>query len=545
MKKRFKAILPLLAVFSVFLLSGCLLQDNFRPFKSPDEALDIADKVLAQCDEVEDDSEKSSCYAEAVETLLNRGYMMSISEEGRVKLVEGAEAICSRFDKAISDKTFLTECYDALDHYYVLEANSFGEPGPALEWCDRIHSNWSRDGCYGTVVRKLLPRDTPVAISDLPAQENSLEALQRASEICDRFEETLSEDESYYAAICHNEAEAYFGCLKTDKFSESEILDVLPNLRSVTLICKSPIDLSKISHLTNLKKLSLYYTPVSDISPLSNLANLKSLELWELPVSDISPLSNLTELEELNLHQLPVSDISPLSNLTKLIEIRIYRLPFSDASPLSNLNNLYWLDLKSTSISNTSPLSNLTNLKHLSLEGSPVSDISSLSSLTKLTSLHLGSTQVSDVSSLSKLTKLDFLMLYETRVSDLSPLSSLTSLSSFSFHSTSISDISPLSNLTKLYTLDLSDTHVSDLSPLGNLKNLSSLRAANIPASNISALNNLTGLHTLDLTGTPVSDLTPISNLSLGQFYFDGKALYNTNCKTLQANWPNLVKECE
>jgi Leucine-rich repeat (LRR) protein len=94
-----------------------------------------------------------------------------------------------------------------------------------------------------------------------------------------------------------------------------ELLDRIPNFRTLELNAGEFRDISGLSHLTSLTKLVLSQdTNISDISSLSALTNLSDLGLSGA-VTDLTPLENLKGITGLGLETPGLHDLSPIRGL--------------------------------------------------------------------------------------------------------------------------------------------------------------------------------------------------------------------------------------
>lgn len=111
-----------------------------------------------------------------------------------------------------------------------------------------------------------------------------------------------------------------------------EVLKSLPSL--IFLGLSHGFDLQKIplEVLKNLKYLSLCSCRISDISILENAKNLECLYLSQNNIEDLSSLENMPLLKSLDLVMNEVKDIAKLEGLTNLQELKIAGCPVSISS---------------------------------------------------------------------------------------------------------------------------------------------------------------------------------------------------------------------
>ncbi|WP_306548782.1 leucine-rich repeat domain-containing protein [Desulfobulbus sp.] len=216
------------------------------------------------------------------------------------------------------------------------------------------------------------------------------------------FQDQHGSLENFTHIFAHEQAIELSGKLIYD----ISILAKLTELKSITLMNTSVIDVRPLCDLKNLHKLNLFFMKSGDIIGLSKLLNLTELTILMSSICDINDLMQLKNIKILDLFDLPIKNLGPLKELSDLKFLMIMYSPVDDISPLAGLTNLEALILDATQVSDLSPLSGLSNLSTLSLSHTPVSDISPLAGLTNLKDLNLKNTKVTDISSLSNLKNL-------------------------------------------------------------------------------------------------------------------------------------------
>ncbi len=97
-----------------------------------------------------------------------------------------------------------------------------------------------------------------------------------------------------------------------------EILQIFPELRSLTLEMSSIDEVKDIGYLEKLEHLEITYSNLSEIKNLETLKSLKTLILNGNEIKTIKGLENLINLEKLELDENQIKEIENLENLDKL-----------------------------------------------------------------------------------------------------------------------------------------------------------------------------------------------------------------------------------
>lgn len=185
-----------------------------------------------------------------------------------------------------------------------------------------------------------------------------------------------------------------------------EILQIFPELKSLTFEMGSIDEIKDIGYLEKLEHLEITYCDISEIKNLETLKNLKTLILNGNKIKTIKGLENLINLEKLELEENQIKEIENLGNLT----------------------NLKWLSLADNNISEIKGLENNNNLELLALSGNDIKEIKGLTHLSKLSELFLGENRISEIKGLEDLTNLNILDLGKNLIREIKNLENLGNL---------------------------------------------------------------------------------------------------------------------
>ncbi|AGB41483.1 hypothetical protein Halha_1544 [Halobacteroides halobius DSM 5150] len=179
------------------------------------------------------------------------------------------------------------------------------------------------------------------------------------------------------------------------------------NLRQLIIREKTKLkDISQLDLLTQLKDLTLENHQLTELSQISNLSQLSRLNISSSSLKSIKGIENFTKLKRFTLQNGKVADISTLSQLTNLKRITINDLPVKDISPLSNLNNLKYLTLSELPVDEskdlTKVLKSMNNLKRLSLTDLKINRVDFLKGISQLSWLNLSRNSFSNLEKLKE-----------------------------------------------------------------------------------------------------------------------------------------------
>lgn len=150
----------------------------------------------------------------------------------------------------------------------------------------------------------------------------------------------------------------------------------LVNLKRLTIIEQSPVDLSPVARLNKLEYLWLWVDRF-DLLPLRGLKNLRELMLTGMGLGTLNVVSNaesmgeLSQLRKLTLGSIKIHDLLFTRYLVNLEELDISRVPITSIVPLRSIKSLKTVSLTSTNVSDISPLLDLPLLTNVNVSRSP------------------------------------------------------------------------------------------------------------------------------------------------------------------------------
>ncbi|QIK69393.1 LPXTG cell wall anchor domain-containing protein [Erysipelothrix sp. HDW6C] len=228
--------------------------------------------------------------------------------------------------------------------------------------------------------------------------------------------------------------------------------------------------LEGIQILTNIRSITLQRNEITNLSPLDSLPKLIGLDLSSNNISDIGTLETIPSLISIAFSDNQISDISALAPLTKLKTVYLSRNLITDMSPLAGLVSIATLSLESNKIEDISYLSTLKGLVNLYISNGQGSfaNLEPLSTLENLKELYSSNNQIVDISPLKNISSLEKVVLYSNRITDIEPLQGLSNLSFITLSYNNINDISALEGLTNVTQLYLRGNYIHDISPISN-----------------------------------------------------------------------------
>ena len=241
--------------------------------------------------------------------------------------------------------------------------------------------------------------------------------------------------------------------LDISALADTESIDCLARLTTLSLIADSLTDISVVSHLIALRSLSISYNDVVDISPISMLIELTSIQISNNEqLASAEPLRGLRKLSSASVSNVARVDLNVFVGMPELRRLNLVRIESVDYSLLTKLN-LTYLEI-SCDNAVFQIVKQLTTLESLRLHG-----WSSWDPETQLQSE--GLTSLAGIEQLSRLTKLD-LLAGECR--DISPLASL-SLEELELDVSDECDLTPLTRISSLKTVYVRDDHQAPDAP--------------------------------------------------------------------------------
>jgi len=241
---------------------------------------------------------------------------------------------------------------------------------------------------------------------------------------------------------------------KTGKIKSLEDLEHFTSLTTLTVTHQENLSISALEDTENidclkrLKSISLIADSITDISPVSGLIALETIELGYNNIENVSPISMLIELQSVALHDNEkISSAEPLRGLRKLwsislsgtnsIDLNVFvgmpiktmhlvSITNADYSVLTKLEQLDYLEIScDDDIFQT--VKQLKSLTRLRLHADALSSIEGIEALTNLKSLDLLAYNLHDISPLASL-NLEELEIIVPENCDLTPLSKISTL---------------------------------------------------------------------------------------------------------------------
>jgi hypothetical protein len=207
-----------------------------------------------------------------------------------------------------------------------------------------------------------------------------------------------------------------------------ENLDLLPNLKTLSLLNASNLREIPLKGLRNLETLSLSSTYWLEELSVRGLENLKVLQVTNLGIKEIEGLNTLLNLETLILGDLGFEELS-VEGLKSLKTFKFSRSNIKKIGGLKTLSSLEDLDLNNTQNIKEISLGGLINLKKLNFSNSKVEKIEDLDTLVNLESLNLGATKgIKELSFIRIYKKINDLNLERSNISNLQGLDYLPNL---------------------------------------------------------------------------------------------------------------------
>ncbi len=302
------------------------------------------------------------------------------------------------------------------------------------------------------------------------------------------------------------------------RYDDLRFLELLPNLRFLTLALVDAGQLPELAGLTKLDHLMLMDSVIPDLEWIrgSSFTN-GSINNTTGSITDFSPLTSCEKLTRINLDldgntQADLAGFAPSS----LIVLQIV-----------NGHNLRGgLDL--------SGLSACTMLRDCELSRLPVTDLSFLRGISGLEVLNLGDLrELRDISALGELSRLKHIIIDSCdRISDLSPIAGCSALESYQYHTEEahvLRDMSFLAGLTRLNDISLQNVTLADVDFLLGIAEHQSILDLDLAGTygDYSALESVKTYKRLNLDpsdDTPLEQILPylegasIQNLCLRRF---------------------------
>ncbi len=240
-------------------------------------------------------------------------------------------------------------------------------------------------------------------------------------------------------------------------FKQLEILDArYRGISSVDFLKKTP----------QLQYLNLSHNKVADLQALDGLLELKSLSLVQNSMLNITGVYNLPKLEFLDLSQNKLSNVKGLATFDALRSLNLAENQINDLKGIQNLVNLENLDLSINDLNQGFRLMNLISLKRLNLAGNPIQDVQYLGKLTQLKHLNLSRGGIESLDWLVNLSKLESLELEENAINDIQPLFKLINLKVLNLARNNIERLEGIESLDAIIQLNLAINRIQDIRPL-------------------------------------------------------------------------------
>ena len=242
------------------------------------------------------------------------------------------------------------------------------------------------------------------------------------------------------------------------RYEDLRFLELMPNLRYLTLAQMEAGQMPELSKLTKLRNLMLMDSVIPELDWAAG-SSIRKIDLLDSTgsITDFSPLTSCEKLSEVHI------DV-----------MRVREADFTGFAPPA----LSWLWINNGEDLRSAP------------------DLSVLSACTKLRECHLDRLAITDLDFLSggvSLEKLRLSELHELR--DISGLSGQTVLKDLQFEECrALTDFGPLASCTALQRLNIScggDNRLRDVSFLSSLPHLSSIGLGNVDLPDLDFLNAL------------------------------------------------------
>ncbi len=281
-------------------------------------------------------------------------------------------------------------------------------------------------------------------------------------------------------------------------------------LRHLTLISTTPLDLAPLSSCTQLARLDIscsqHPVEMHNLDALASLQSLTSLSFHNMRADSFSIVGELKGLQYVSLFLSNSTTLRGFEQLSSLESLNLHGSPISDLSPLAGLKRLRSLTVSQTNIENLEPVGSLSSLEELNIAGTR---ISTLHPLTELATLQSRALEKANTSTHSR-RGLRSINLSGCSVSDLTPLSGFAGLERVDLNDTPVKAIEPLHGLPSLISLNLDRSLIQNLGRRGTLSGLQFLTARETLLDNLLALEPALLLQVIDVSDTHVANLEPL-----------------------------------
>lgn len=357
-------------------------------------------------------------------------------------------------------------------------------------------------------------------------------------------------------------------------FSEKLGLESDPDKEELARLARTTeIDLSGKKNLNSLKPLqilenvkvvSLANTGIQDLSPLSEMTTIEALDCSGNPIHTLEPIGYLRQIKALNIEKTQVTSLKPVfyhdlqalyCDQTPIDKQEILKFKDEHASTLvvykTDTLISWWMNLPEEWKKIFQD--RLKDLKvAASTDGQYLPESEATDSLPGKEDLHRIASMQSlsiqnnfNLKSLEPLIQLPYLktlQIVNSQVSDLSPLRYLHALQSLDISNNPVHDITPLESLNHLTHLNIANTPVGDIDPISGLYELEELDCSGSQIRNIKALEDLYELKYLNISNTNVKNISPLKRHdNLSTFICFNTRISSRKVERFQKDRPELT----
>jgi serine/threonine protein kinase len=159
------------------------------------------------------------------------------------------------------------------------------------------------------------------------------------------------------------------GTIRRGGIKSLDDLELLKNLRRISLVYQNITDLTPIAGLLDLDNLDLRHNPLADVSPLAQVSSLRDLSLFDTNVTDLTVLRSCPGLSILDIGYTPITSTAALDGLDVLQVLKARKAPLQTLDHIETHRLLEEIYLSETQLFDLAPLLDLPRLRLVEVDG--------------------------------------------------------------------------------------------------------------------------------------------------------------------------------